>query len=418
MAVPEMAFKECAPLFVNLPAPVNLVEDSVRTMEEYDQGYGCILYRTYLAAGPEGILEAQAVHDIGQVFLDGKRMGTMDRRTRKFGVRLPRRDAPSTLDILVEAMGRVNFGTEVHDRKGLHGPVKLRSTEGEPMEVRAWRVFNLPLDPPMPGKLRFGEPRLNAPAFWRSTFQLSVTADTFLDLSAWTKGFVWVNGQNLGRFWNIGPQQTMYLPGAWLKTGENEIIVLDLFGPAKPVLAGLVKPVLDQLRPEMDFAAARRPQVRLRLTSAKPAYEGAFQPGVAVKEVQFENALTGRYFALETLSAHDGKAYAAIAELDLLDPSGKVLSHEGWTIAYVDSEEREREDGTAENAIDGQTANFWHTQWGSASPEHPHRLVVDLGRSQTVKSLRYVPRQGAGAVGGRIKDFKVYVGNTLVEAMD
>ncbi|HWH72583.1 MAG TPA: discoidin domain-containing protein, partial [Candidatus Sulfotelmatobacter sp.] len=122
----------------------------------------------------------------------------------------------------------------------------------------------------------------------------------------------------------------------------------------------------------------------------------------------------GRYFCLETLSAQDGKPYAAIAELDLLDAAGKPLSHEGWTIAYVDSEEREREDGTAENAIDGQVANFWHTQWGGASPNHPHRLVLDLGQTREIAGFRYVPRQGAGAVGGRIKEYRIYVGDGLV----
>ena len=97
-----------------------------------------------------------------------------------------------------------------------------------------------------------------------------------------------------------------------------------------------------------------------------------------------------------------------------MDASGKPLSHEGWTVAYVDSEEREREDGSAENAIDGQTANFWHTQWGSTSPNHPHRLALDLGRRQSISGFRYVPRQGAGDVGGRIKDFRIYFGDDLI----
>ena len=70
----------------------------------------------------------------------------------------------------------------------------------------------------------------------------------------WSKGFVWVNGHNLGRFWNIGPQQTMYLPGPWLKRGNNEVLILDLFGPEKPVLAGVEQPILNQLRPELDFS--------------------------------------------------------------------------------------------------------------------------------------------------------------------
>ena len=77
-------------------------------------------------------------------------------------------------------------------------------------------------------------------------------------MRSWGKGLVWVNGHNLGRFWNIGPQQTMYVPGPWLRSGNNQVVILDLLGPEKPVVAGLEKPILDQLRPELDFA---RPSV-------------------------------------------------------------------------------------------------------------------------------------------------------------
>jgi beta-galactosidase len=91
-------------------------------------------------------LEAKAVHDIGQVFVDGKRIGIMDRRTSKFSVRVPQRDSPQTLDVLVEAMGRVNFGAEVHDRKGLHEPVKLHPANGQAVELINWQAFTLPLD--------------------------------------------------------------------------------------------------------------------------------------------------------------------------------------------------------------------------------------------------------------------------------
>ena len=67
----------------------------------------------------------------------------------------------------------------------------------------------------------------------------------------------------------------------------------------------------------------------------------------------------------------------------------------------------------AGNAIDGQTANYWHTQWGSASPNHPHCLIVDLGKSETIGGFRYTPRQGDANVGGRIKDYRIYVGDKL-----
>ena len=74
--------------------------------------------------------------------------------------------------------------------------------------------------------------------------------------------------------------------------------------------------------------------------------------------------------------------------------------------------QRAKEDGTAENAIDGQTANFWHTEWSDKKPGHPHRLILDLGQSREIGGFRYTPRQSQG--GGRIKDYKVYVGDELV----
>jgi beta-galactosidase len=236
--------------------------------------------------------------------------------------------------------------------------------------------------------------------------------DTFLDLRSWGKGVVWVNGHCLGRFWNIGPTQTAYLPGCWLHAGKNEIVIFDLLGPEKPVIAGLEKPVLNELHPEKDFARAHRPKVTLQLDSARAVLAAQFAPGSEMQEVKFTTPAKGRYFCLESLSAFDGKPFAAVAELDLLDASGRPLSHEGWTIAYVDSEERDQEDGTAENAIDGQTANFWHTEWSAAQPNHPHQLVLDLGKSQTISGFRYVPRQGPGS--GRIKDYRIYVGDDLV----
>ena len=174
----------------------------------------------------------------------------MDRRQGNPKVGLPVRAKPMRLDILVEAMGRVNFGEGLHDRKGLRGPVKLGDAE-----LSGWQVFNLPLDGAMLGKLKFGPGKSAGPAFWRATATIGRPGDTFLDLRSWGKGVVWLNGHCLGRFWNIGPTQTAYVPGPWLKPGKNEIVVFDLVGPQTPVLAGLEKPILDELRPALDFAS-------------------------------------------------------------------------------------------------------------------------------------------------------------------
>jgi beta-galactosidase len=267
----------------------------------------------------------------------------------------------------------------------------------------------------MLGHLHYGKTNAAGPAFWRGTVTVDKPGDTFLDLRTWGKGVVWVNGHCLGRFWDIGPSQTAYVPGPWLKAGKNEFVFLDLLGPENPVIAGLPQPILNELHPEKDFARSHRALVTVNLDSAQPVLSARFTAGTSMQEVKFETAAKGRYFCIEALSSQDGKPFTAIAELDLLDASGKPLSHDGWTVAYVDSEERDKEDGTAENAIDGQTANFWHTEWGAAQPGFPHRLILDLSKSQTLSGFRYVPRQGTEGVGGRIKDYRIYVGDALIQ---
>jgi beta-galactosidase len=172
---------------------------------------------------------------------------------------------------------------------------------------------------------------------------------------------------------------------------------------------------LNELRPKLDFARASRREVKLRSDFGEPAHAGSFAPGSSSQEIRLSKAARGRYFCLEALDSHDGTASAAVAEITLLDTSGQPLNMEGWTIAYVDSEEREREDGTAENAIDGQVANHWHTQWGTAQPNYPHRLILDLVQSTAVGGFRYTPRQGAAEVTGRIKDYRVFVADDLIK---
>jgi len=122
----------------------------------------------------------------------------------------------------------------------------------------------------MLGRLRFQKTKTDGPAFWRATMKIEKPEDTFLDLRSWGKGVLWVNGRCLGRYWNIGPSQTAYVPGPWLKRGKNEIIILDLLGPEKPVIAGLAQPILNELHPEKDFARSHRPIVTLTMDTAKP----------------------------------------------------------------------------------------------------------------------------------------------------
>jgi len=411
-AIPEIYMTESAAVFDNLGSSVS--DKSPRNMEAYDQGHGCVVYRGTLPAGPAGVLMVKDARDFAWVFIDGHQVAVLDRRRPNFRIPIEARTTPVQIDFLVEAVGHVNYGPEIHDRKGLQGPVTLKTADSA-TEIENWKVFNLLMDQRMLSQLHWKKDKISGPGFWHGTFVMDAVADTFLNVSNWGKGLVWINGHCLGRYWNIGPTQTMYVPAPWLKNGLNEIIVLDLLGPEKPVLAGVEKPILDQLRPQLDFSKKPVSKGHLLLEGTKPVYTGTFAPGSDAQTVRFEKPVECRQFCLESLNAQDGKPYAAVAELDLLDASGNSIPHTFWTIAYVDSEESLQEDGSALNAINGQTADFWHTEWGDAQPKHPHQLIIDLGTNTQVAGFRYTPRSGQASAGGRIKDYRIFAGEKLVE---
>ena len=244
--IPEFELKEVAPLFDNLPEP-KLSED-IKPMEQFDQGWGTILYRTSLPEVKEGTtLLIDEVHDWAQVYADGKLLGRLDRRRGQNSLVLPSLQKGTRLDILVEAMGRVNFDVAIHDRKGITNKVELL-TETDKKELKNWEVYSFPVDYDFAESKKYAEgEKLDAPAYYRATFELDRVGDVFLDMQTWGKGMVWVNGKAMGRFWKIGPQQTLFMPGCWLKKGKNEIIVLDLLGPEKATVSGLKKPILDML---------------------------------------------------------------------------------------------------------------------------------------------------------------------------
>ena len=408
IAIPPFKLTEVAPVFANLPAP-KVEPGAPKTMEFYGQSRGDIVYRTKLPAGPAGTLSASDVHDFGWVFLDGKAVGVLDRRSGRFQVKIPARNKTAQLDILIETMGRVNFGQEIFDRKGLHAPVQFTPAGGASAELKGWQVFSLPLDAAELAALKFTKDVTAGPAFWRGSFDLASPGDTFLDVRGWGKGVLWVNGHCLGRFWNIGPTQTMYCPGPWLKSGRNEVVVLDLLGPTTPELAGLTKPILDQLRPELDFARRTRATGTFSTGGAAPAVEAQLKPDIVWQDVKFPRPVKGRYLCLEALDSVDGKPSAAVAELDGVDAHGEPLSKERWKVLWVSSEETTAESGDAENALDGQPATFWHSEYTGAKPGYPHRLVLDLGQTVEIGGVRYLPRDGKPTDPGRIKTARFYV---------
>ncbi len=407
--IPAISFTQTASLFANLPAPKQSTD--IKPMEEFDQGWGSILYRTTL---PEAVkagatLKITEVHDWAQVFADGKLLARLDRRHGQFTTTLPALKAGTRLDILVEAMGRVNFGISIHDRKGITEKVEIIPTAASGSKVtdlKNWTVYNLPVDYSFAAGKKFqqGKTLPTMPAYYRATFTLNKVGDTFLDMSTWGKGMVWVNGRAMGRFWEIGPQQTLFMPGCWLKEGENEIIVLDLKGPKEATIKGLTKPILDELR-EKAPETHRKAGQKLVLDGETVAQQGTLNKGNGWQEVKFGSPVKGRYFCLEARSSWDGTNVAAIAEFDVLGANGKPVSREPWKIMYANSEETRSGNCTADKIFDLQESTFWSTVDNTA---YPHQVVIDLGKEYDVTGFRYLPRAEKDAP-GMIKEYKVYV---------
>ena len=231
--VPEIAMRPAASLWSHLPGPVKSVQP--KPFESYGQNQGLVLYRTTLVGRTSGRLQVTDLHDYALVFVDGRLIGTLDRRLGENSLDLPRtgNQAP-VLDILVEGMGHINFGQAMIDRKGITDRVTLGG-----MTLMNWDVFLLPLTERWAMSLADRSVELARPGIlFRGTFRVDKPADTFFDTTGYRKGVVFVNGHNLGRYWDIGPQRRLYCPASWLRAGENQVVVFDLLATqAAPIRA-------------------------------------------------------------------------------------------------------------------------------------------------------------------------------------
>ncbi len=413
ISIPEFKFTQVAPVFENLPEPI--VTRDIKTMEEFDQGWGSILYRTTLPEiKGQSKLHIAGGHDYLQVFVDGKYIGVLDRRNGDKDLVLPSCKKGAQLDILVEAMGRINFGRAIKDFKGIEGNVELTiDIDGNAYtaSLKNWKNYLLPDTYDFNKNQNFksltsvtDNNGQRVPGFYRATFNVNKVGDTFINFETWGKGLVYVNGHGVGRIWEIGPQQTLYVPGCWLKKGQNEIIVFDVIGPKEAKAEGLNKPIIDKLL-NAEPPIHRQEGQNLDLSAEKAVKSGSFNPGNGWQEVKFDAPQTGRYVCLEALNAHDGNEYACIAELYLLDENGERLSREPWRIDYADSEDIVTGNRAGDKIYDLQESTFWSTV---KDVKFPHTIIIDLGKVQTVTALQYLPRMESTVPGG-IKDYKIYV---------
>lgn len=241
IAIPSIQLPQVSSLFDLLPAPKS--NPTPLTFEALNQDYGYVLYRTVLKNDHSGTLKIKDLRDYGLIYINGERAGILDRRLKQDSLYLNLPKGAVTLDILVENMGRINFGPYLlKNKKGITEKVELNGKE-----LKDWQMYSLPFANTDNHKIKGTAARTNNPVVRKGSFNLQKTGDTYLDLRQWGKGCVWVNGHHLGKYWSIGPQQTIYLPAEWLRKGENSIVVLELLKSGQKELQGLETPLLDQL---------------------------------------------------------------------------------------------------------------------------------------------------------------------------
>ena len=228
----KVMLTEIADLFDNLE---NIAQKHYsplpRSMEDYGQNFGLIYYVTKLKGTYDaGFLSFDDIHDYAHIYFEKKKIATINRCKEKSllnKIKLKKQlfvkgtKSESEIGVLVEGMGRVNYGKELYDRKG------ISNVHFANQVLTDFDVYTIPLD--NLESLRFGNietENKNGPVFLKGTFKAG-NGECFVDMSSFTKGYIFVNGFNLGRYWNIGPQKALYLPGAILKD-ENEIIIFEI----------------------------------------------------------------------------------------------------------------------------------------------------------------------------------------------
>ncbi|WP_426328921.1 glycoside hydrolase family 35 protein [Pedobacter sp. R-06] len=244
IAIAPFKLESKVALFNALPKAVK--NTTPLTFEDLKQDYGYVLYRTTIEGGKKGELQIRQLRDYALIFINQKRVGILDRRLNQNTLALTLPKGEVQLDIFVENMGRVNFGKYLlENKKGITEQVTFAGTE-----VKNWSMYGFPFSNinSYTTKATPSTGTGNGPTLQKGSFQISTIADTYLDMTDWGKGVVWVNGHNLGKYWAIGPQQTLYIPQEWLKKGKNDIAVLELIKTDQNILKAIDQPILNTIK--------------------------------------------------------------------------------------------------------------------------------------------------------------------------
>jgi beta-galactosidase len=267
IAITEFTLSNSATLWDHLSTPIS--SEQTQTMEQLGQSYGYILYRKQLTTPINGgRLQIDGIQDFASVYINGRFVGALDRHFNEDVMNLMSSGPPPRIDILIENTGRLNSTKFMrNERKGIRGAI----LDGTPLT--GWQIYSLPMQtPPVVGIKHLAPDTVPVPHFASGSFLLTSVGDTFLDVRSLGKGLLWINGRCLGRFWNIGPQGTLYLPAPWLKKGRNDVVIFDIGSKAAThKLSGLIKPILNVTPPDYEMDIHDDGDSNTTVTPGKPS---------------------------------------------------------------------------------------------------------------------------------------------------
>ena len=249
--IPEIQLTSHSDVLDYLYRQERIINDNPLDFESLHQGHGYVLYSRHFNQPEKGILSVSGLRDYATVYLNGEKIGELNRMFNQYEMEV---DIPigSTLDILVENLGRINFDAQMLDNhKGIIEPVLINGEE----VIGEWQMRKLPMseEPSESSGWEFTESKHNIgrPQVYSGVFKVNKIGDTFLNMTGAGKGIVFINGHNIGRFWDLGPQQTLYIPGVWMKKGKNKITIFEQSGEKSlKKLRAVSEPILDELKTE------------------------------------------------------------------------------------------------------------------------------------------------------------------------
>lgn len=223
ITLPPISLNRAVDMFEIIKNLKPVMSNHPLTFEDLNQGDGYVLYRRKFSEPVRGLLSVGGLRDYAQVYVNGRLISVLNRMDSLFNCQI---DIPtnSLLDIFVENLGRINYGSEmIHNLKGIISPITINDKE----ITGQWEMYRLPVSVLTSIEGFSNGNTIDHPTIYTADFELQNIGDTFLNMKDWWKGIAVVNGHALGRYWYIGPQQTLYLPGCWLKQGVNQIMIFE-----------------------------------------------------------------------------------------------------------------------------------------------------------------------------------------------